>query len=64
MANEAMPLVSVFTCVYNRADKIHRVFRSLMGQSYRKIEHIIIDDGSTDNIDEVCRATWSKSITP
>lgn len=47
------PLVSVFTCVYNRADKIHRVFSSINSQTYSNIEHIIIDDGSTDNLIEV-----------
>ena len=48
-----MPLVSVFTCVYNRADKINRVFRSINSQTYPNIEHIIIDDGSTDSLMEV-----------
>ena len=43
--------VSVFTCVYNRAHTIERVFRSMKQQSYRNIEHIIVDDGSTDNLD-------------
>ena len=44
------PLVSVFTCVYNRADKIHRVFKSMKAQTYPNIEHVIVDDGSTDNV--------------
>jgi glycosyltransferase involved in cell wall biosynthesis len=47
------PLVSVFTCVYNMADKIHRVFQSLQAQTYKNIEHIIIDDGSTDHLAEL-----------
>jgi glycosyltransferase involved in cell wall biosynthesis len=45
-----MPKVSIFTCVYNRADKIHRVFDSVKKQTYTNIEHIIIDDGSTDGV--------------
>lgn len=45
--------VSVFTCVYNRAHTIDRVFRSMKRQSYKNIEHIIVDDGSTDGIDEL-----------
>lgn len=44
------PLVSIFTCVYNRKDKIHRVFESLSALTYKNIEHVIIDDGSTDGI--------------
>lgn len=47
------PLVSVFTCVYNRADRIHRVFNSMKAQTYRNIEHVIVDDGSTDNLGEL-----------
>lgn len=43
--------VSVFTCVYNRAHTMHRVFKSMKNQTYRNIEHVIIDDGSTDSLD-------------
>ncbi|MCR5761467.1 MAG: glycosyltransferase family 2 protein [Sphaerochaetaceae bacterium] len=44
------PLVSIFTCVYNRKDKIHRVFESVAALSYKNIEHVIVDDGSTDGV--------------
>ena len=47
------PLVSVFTCVYNRADKIHRVFDSMKAQTYKNIEHVVVNDGSTDNVLEL-----------
>jgi glycosyltransferase involved in cell wall biosynthesis len=50
MKKKDEPLVSVFTCVYNGADKIDRVFNSLKSQTYTNMEHIIIDDGSTDNV--------------
>ena len=42
------PKVTVFTCVFNGARTMHRVFRSMLRQTYRNIEHIIVDDGSTD----------------
>ena len=44
-----MPLISVFTPAYNRAGKIHRVFNSLLNQTFKDFEWIIVDDGSTDN---------------
>lgn len=48
---ENNPKVSIFTCVYNRADKINRVFESVKRQTYKNIEHVIVDDGSTDGVD-------------
>ena len=47
------PLVSICTCVYNMADKIHRVFDSMKNIDYPNLEHIIINDGSTDNVEEL-----------
>ncbi len=41
---------TVFTPVYNRRHTIHRVFDSLMRQSTKDFEWLVIDDGSTDNI--------------
>ena len=41
---------SVFTPVYNRKDKIHRVWNSLNNQTYKNFEWIIVDDGSMDDI--------------
>ena len=45
--------ISVLTPVYNRADKIHRVFDSLEKSTFKNFELILLDDGSTDNIEEV-----------
>lgn len=45
--------VSVFTCVYNGENTIHRVFSSLNKQTYKNIEHIIVNDGSTDDTEEL-----------
>lgn len=38
---------TVFTSVYNRTDTLHRVFDSLMMQTCRDFEWLIIDNGST-----------------
>ncbi|MFC2081160.1 glycosyltransferase family A protein [Bacteroidota bacterium] len=44
---------TVFTPVYNRKDKIHRVWESLLSQSFKDFEWILVDDGSSDNIIEL-----------
>ncbi|HZJ78292.1 MAG TPA: glycosyltransferase family A protein, partial [Clostridia bacterium] len=45
--------ITVFTPVYNRKHTIHRVFDSLMKQTYKGFHWLVIDDGSTDGIKEV-----------
>ncbi|MCJ7621940.1 MAG: glycosyltransferase, partial [Anaerolineaceae bacterium] len=43
------PLVSIITPVYNGVDYIEDLILSVSNQDYPNIEHIIIDDGSSDN---------------
>jgi glycosyltransferase involved in cell wall biosynthesis len=43
------PLVSVITPVYNGSKYIRELIGSVQRQSYKNIEHIVIDDGSTDD---------------
>jgi glycosyltransferase involved in cell wall biosynthesis len=45
--------VSVITCTYNRAPYLDRCINSVLQQSIRKWELIIVDDGSSDNTFEV-----------
>ena len=51
-----MPLVSVITCTYNRARLIGETIQSVLHQTLRDFEYIVVDDGSTDNTEEVVRA--------
>jgi glycosyltransferase involved in cell wall biosynthesis len=44
----AMPLVTVITTVLNRNKYIRDALESVASQTYRNIEHIVIDGGSTD----------------
>ncbi len=39
---------TVFTPTYNRAHTLHRVYESLVAQTFRDFEWLVIDDGSTD----------------
>ena len=48
-------MITVFTPAYNRAHLIHRVYDSLKAQTYREFEWIIVDDGSSDNTEEVVK---------
>lgn len=57
-------LISVITPVYNRADKIHRVFESLEKSTFRNFELIIVDDGSIDNIEHVIERYRKKVSYP
>lgn len=47
-------MVSVIIPVYNGAEFLEDCLRSVMNQSYRDIEIIVIDDGSTDNSFSIC----------
>ena len=44
---------TVFTPVYNRKDTIHRVYESLINQTFKDYEWIIVNDGSTDGVEDV-----------
>lgn len=47
--------VSIITITYNRAHLIGETIQSVLNQTYTKFEHIIIDDGSTDDTEEVVK---------
>ncbi len=51
--NSESHLISIFTPTYNRAYILSRLFKSLVHQTYKSFEWIIVDDGSTDNTDSL-----------
>lgn len=48
------PLVSVVVPVYNVEDWVDGCVRSILAQSYEKLQVILVDDGSTDASGEKC----------
>ncbi len=57
------PLITVFTPTYNRAHLLPRLYESLKAQTCQDFEWIIVDDGSTDNTEEVVQ-TWLHPASP
>ena len=57
------PTITVFTPTYNRAHLLPRLYESLKAQTYQDFEWIIVDDGSTDNTEEVV-SSWLRPASP
>lgn len=48
-------LISIIVPVYNTEKHLKRCLDSIINQSYRDIEIIVIDDGSTDSSNKICK---------
>ena len=53
---EKKPLISVVVPVYNGAPYLERCFASIRGQTWKNLEIIAVDDGSSDGSGELCDA--------
>lgn len=54
--------ISVIIPTYNRADCIEKSIRSVLEQTYRDFELIIVDDGSSDNTQDVVNSIDDERI--
>jgi glycosyltransferase involved in cell wall biosynthesis len=50
----SVKMLTVFTPAYNRAGLLENAYRSLIGQTNKHFEWVIVDDGSTDGTQSVC----------
>ena len=60
---ENSPLFTVFTPTYNRELVLHRVYESLMMQTFHDFEWLVVDDGSTDGTRALIDAWKDDSAT-
>lgn len=49
------PTVSVLIPVYNAGDFLEKCLDSIVGQTYRNLQVVLVDDGSTDDSEAICR---------
>lgn len=50
------PLVSVITPCFNGEKFVHRLFDSLLAQTYKHLEIIFVNDGSTDRTEQIIQS--------
>lgn len=59
-----MKTLTIFTPAYNRAHTIGRTYESLLKQTCKDFEWLIIDDGSTDNTEEIVKGWIADNLIP
>ena len=57
-----MPFFSIIIPTFNRAHILKRAIDSIFSQSFIEYEIVIVDDGSTDNTQEVITAIKSDNL--
>lgn len=62
--NSGIPFFTIITPVYNRSNIVKRTFSSVENQIFRDFEYIIIDDGSTDNLDVIVNEFMQNTKIP
>lgn len=63
MRRQRMEKVSIIIPTYNRADKIMTSINSVLKQTYVDFELIIVDDGSSDNTQEIVESIGDERVS-
>ncbi len=58
--SENDPLISVIVPIYNVEKYLPECLESIINQSYKNLEILLIDDGSTDRCGEICKSYAKK----
>lgn len=58
------PVISVITSVYNRRDVLVRAMKSVASQTLRNIEYIVVNNGSSINIDDIVEGFMNNVSLP
>ena len=53
------PLISIVVPVYNAGPHLEPCLKSLLAQTYRPLEILLVDDHSTDGSSEICQR-WAE----
>lgn len=54
MENQMTPLISIIVPIYNSEKTLERCVNSILNQTYRDFELLLLDDGSTDASGRIC----------
>lgn len=54
MNKKINPKVTIITTVYNKEELIHKCVSSVLSQSFKDFEYILVDDASSDNSPKIC----------
>ncbi len=60
MSDVFNPLVSIIIPVYNGSNYVKEAIDSALAQTYKNIEVIVVNDGSTDNTEKIVKSYGDK----
>ena len=58
-----MPFFTIIIPTFNRSKKLKKAIQSVLNQTYKDFELLIVDDGSTDNTKNIIKGLSDSRIT-